>query len=271
MSAISRGFGLTVLACASLTATTANAAVIFNSLSIGTASYARASRGAVTDQRTISQSKATTSEPNGPVSVTSAASGFVRTGTPAATRIQSNATTTAAANLSASDFGSFDVTSVLSITQAQASTTSAPISGTARGGQYDIQYNFTLTGPRIINLGYNLTDPNFVGMGPVTASVTGGLGAFTTALSHNSSGSLSSLLGSGTYTLRVLSGYSSEINRAGLGIGTTTGSSTDHFDFSLGAVPEPSTWAMMIVGFCVAGSGMRRRNATRVAMRLRYA
>lgn len=271
MSLLIRGLGLTALAGASLSAATANAAVIFNSLSLNTASYARATRGAVTDQRTITQSSTATSQPNGPVSATSAASAFVRTGTPSTTRIQSNATTTAAADLWAADFGSFDISSVLSIIQAQASTTGTPVSGTSRGGQYDIQYKFTLTGPRIINLGYNLTDPNFVGMGPVTASVTGGTGAFSSTLSHNSSGSLTSLLGSGTYTLRVLSGYSSEINRAGLGIGTTTGSSTDHFDFSLGAVPEPSTWAMMIIGFCVAGSGMRRRNASRVAMRLRYA
>lgn len=271
MSAISRSLGLAAFAGAALTATSANAAVIFNSLSLNTTSYARATRGAVTDQRTITSTNGAASQPAGPTSTTSAASAFVRTGTPATTRIQSNATTTATADLWTSDFGSFDVTSVLSIVQAQASTTATPISGTARGGQYDLSYTFTLTGPKIINIGYSLTDPNLVGMGPVTASVVGGTGAFATDLAHNTTGSLSSLLGFGTYTLRFQSGYEAEINRSGVGIGTTTGGGRDHFDFSFAGVPEASTWAMMIVGFCAAGSAMRRRNAIRFSTRLHYA
>jgi PEP-CTERM motif len=32
-----------------------------------------------------------------------------------------------------------------------------------------------------------------------------------------------------------------------------------------GAVPEPATWAMMLFGFGLVGSTMRRRTATRVA------
>ena len=36
---------------------------------------------------------------------------------------------------------------------------------------------------------------------------------------------------------------------------------------SLGGVPEPSTWALMIVGFGVVGGAMRRRNATRTTVR----
>ncbi|RYY06694.1 MAG: PEP-CTERM sorting domain-containing protein, partial [Alphaproteobacteria bacterium] len=33
--------------------------------------------------------------------------------------------------------------------------------------------------------------------------------------------------------------------------------------FAIGAVPEPGSWALMIVGIGVIGGGMRRRRATR--------
>ena len=36
---------------------------------------------------------------------------------------------------------------------------------------------------------------------------------------------------------------------------------------SLGGVPEPTTWALMIVGFGVVGGAMRRRNAVRTSVR----
>lgn len=39
----------------------------------------------------------------------------------------------------------------------------------------------------------------------------------------------------------------------------------DNLSLSVGAVPEPATWAMMIAGFALVGAGARRRN-TKVAL-----
>ncbi len=47
------------------------------------------------------------------------------------------------------------------------------------------------------------------------------------------------------------------------GSGTAFGAALD--DVSVAAVPEPATWAMMILGFGFAGFAMRRRQAVRVS------
>ena len=47
------------------------------------------------------------------------------------------------------------------------------------------------------------------------------------------------------------------------------GFSGDNFGeitFNFGAVPEPSTWALVILGFGVIGSGLRRQRKTRAAL-----
>ena len=96
-------------------------------------------------------------------------------------------------------------------------------------------------------------------------------------------------LGSGTVTLRAFDQFGGllgqvtdtddkplgfgpvlELNLAGIHYVTFSGTSGtvayDNFEFNTvtpvsGAVPEPATWAMMIVGFGTAGSMIRRRKA----------
>ncbi len=50
----------------------------------------------------------------------------------------------------------------------------------------------------------------------------------------------------------------------------TLASDTNSFEFdnvAMGAVPEPTTWAMMILGFGVIGAAIRRRRTTVAALR----
>lgn len=92
---------------------------------------------------------------------------------------------------------------------------------------------------------------------------------------------LSSVLGAGTYTVSVMA-YSNFANGPNLSNGFSGGGSfTDatgnrrdtHWAFDVlnvnaavqGGVPEPATWAMMLVGFGVVGSAMRRRQNVRVS------
>jgi len=244
------------LVVSALAAPAANAAVIFNSLTMTTATYATAKRGTVVDTRSDSKTTTTGTLPFGPKSVTSAASALVKTAN--VTRIQSNATSTVTASLGSADFGSFDMTTVESVVQSQANSASQPISGQAKAGSFDVGYRFTVIGPKLFTLTFALTDPNFVGSSPVLAALSGPLGGFSNNLPHNSSGSIATMLNSGNYFLHLASGYEAQIGRASQGIGTTTGGSFDHFDFSIASVPEPSTWALLIAGFGVIGFAMRR-------------
>ena len=57
------------------------------------------------------------------------------------------------------------------------------------------------------------------------------------------------LLQAGTYTLSVG--------------GTTGGAASYSGNFNLGAIPEPATWALMILGFGAVGGALRRRETSR--------
>ena len=52
--------------------------------------------------------------------------------------------------------------------------------------------------------------------------------------------------------------------------GTGDGVVFDNFSFSAAAVPEPATWAMMILGMGAVGFAMRRRNKN-VSTTVRFA
>lgn len=96
---------------------------------------------------------------------------------------------------------------------------------------------------------------------------------------------LSSLLAPGSYTVSVMaySNFSAGPNLSDgfQGGGNFQGRSSFYaFDVlgadqatGPGAVPEPSTWALLILGFGAVGAGMRRRTASGVATRaaLRFA
>jgi hypothetical protein len=42
-------------------------------------------------------------------------------------------------------------------------------------------------------------------------------------------------------------------------IGTTAGSHSEIYDWSVAAVPEPASWSLMIMGFAGMGAALRRR------------
>jgi len=242
-----------------LSASAANASVTFDSLSIKTSTYATATRGSTTDTHSDSKTTNLAALPASPGGVTSATTAAIKAG--GVSRIQVNATSTATAFFQDAASGSFDVTTINSIVQAAASTMANPISGLAKSGAYDFVYNFTVTGSSLFTLDYNLLDPNFLGSTAVKASLTGPLGAFSNDLTQNTSGTITSLLGTGSYALKFHSDFEDEISRTKLAAGTTIGGSLDHFSFSVASVPEPSTWSMMILGFGLIGYTARRAKA----------
>ena len=87
--------------------------------------------------------------------------------------------------------------------------------------------------------------------GPVGSGVTGGLPVVTTSL------------GNGRYKLDFSSVTSYETFRFGTNNETSDGFSL--VSLSVAAVPEPSTWAMLIVGFGLVGGAMRRKAAPAIA------
>ena len=78
---------------------------------------------------------------------------------------------------------------------------------------------------------------------------------------------------------RGLAGYAVNAGQAtALNIAGNTGTQTGGFSGSLAfvpnavpGVPEPGTWAMMLLGFGALGMAMRRKQATTVRARIRFA
>lgn len=259
MTAMRLGLRLTTILVPALAASAASASVSFDSLSITTSTYATAKRGAAVDTHSDSKTTTLAALPASPGGITSATSAAIKVG--AAHKIQSNATSTGTAFFQGADSGTFDVTTINSIVQQAASSVGMPISGLARSGAYDFVYNFTVTGASLFTLDFDLSDPNFAGSTPVIASLTGPFGAFTNNLAQNSAGTITSLLGTGSYALKFHSNFENEISRSNAGPGSTVGSSRDHFSFNIAAVPEPATWSMMILGFGLVGYTARRQKA----------
>lgn len=75
------------------------------------------------------------------------------------------------------------------------------------------------------------------------------------------------------YELAGLGASSGTVNTVGLAVGRNNNQpAISHLSFWTveTAVPEPSTWAMMLLGFGAIGWGMRRRNAAEPRMRVLY-
>ncbi len=61
-------------------------------------------------------------------------------------------------------------------------------------------------------------------------------------------------IASGAHTITVLGNWDAN-----------GGSYGGQLDFSIGTVPEPATWALMLAGFGIVGSALRRRNRLAVS------
>ena len=129
------------------------------------------------------------------------------------------------------------------------------------GGQ-KIKYDFSIDSTSLLDLSYDLSESfnsanahNFLKLTDLTSHST----VFSGALGNNTAGDLNLLLtGNHAYDLTLFS--SAKDDRAHqLGVGQTLGSHAEYYTWSITAVPEPATWAMMIVGMGGIGAILRRR------------
>lgn len=79
------------------------------------------------------------------------------------------------------------------------------------------------------------------------------------------SGTSSFDIGPGAYTIEIYENYGD--GRAQSGVGSVSGAASGQIAFDISAAPEPSTWAIMLVGMAGLGGGLRRarRRATAAA------
>ncbi len=126
--------------------------------------------------------------------------------------------------------------------------------------QFSITFAKVLTGSlftQFVTIDQNV---NFPGGGSwIEGGTLAGRAPFTVTSNQNPDvGTVGPItLGAGTYTVRVRSFAGPN--------GTYSGA------LSLGAVPEPATWALMILGFGLIGGAIRRRKASEPEGRLAYA
>lgn len=80
-------------------------------------------------------------------------------------------------------------------------------------------------------------------------------------LGDGANGSRQVLLGPGSYELRIDDAFAPVASA-----GRTSGLSSQ-YSFAMRAVPEPGTWALMLIGFGAIGTTLRRKIPTRFAVR----
>jgi PEP-CTERM motif len=151
---------------------------------------------------------------------------------------------------------------------------SKPIIGSASAPQLDLNFGVTSGASPTGSIWIYAADTDFTSGGPFLMSIggtnSGGSGTVTSAAYGGNINlpSISNLLGTiGPLTGNPYSGTGSftltpTVNPFALTIGvevtrTTAGTTTG--DFNVSAVPEPSTWAMMILGFIGVGFMAYRR------------
>ena len=128
-------------------------------------------------------------------------------------------------------------------------TFSFDLSGNQRRGGSDGFYAGFVFGCSTLMTSYNLGGA----WGPATP--------FTNIMSSNVTSS-SSISGNAfaNYSINFVAGQAGTVAfKLGGGSGNNIGPVADNLNLSSTAVPEPATWAMMIIGFGAAGSMIRRR------------
>ena len=239
--------GAVLASAAALSAVPASAAVIFNSVTISVSTKTTLTGAAADADSTTATYSALPSNTFG----ISSTSSNIRNS-------QANATTSVGVFFSDAANLTFDVTSATSLAFRNAA------SGTASAGKYSFAYNFTTTTPWMYTVNWNVSAPNALqpANGPCIINAAcpgGGLQLNPTATGGFTFGSP---INAGTYTLFFNADFQDLLAKSGTAGQTFFGSSRDNFDFSISSVPEPTTWAMMIIGFgLVAGAARRRRSA----------
>ena len=155
---------------------------------------------------------------------------------------------------------------------------SKPVVGSAAAPQLDLTFAATSAGAAG-NLFLNVSDTDFVGSGAfnftiggtnsgIDGSVTGRAwgGTSNTALLFSGANLISAL---GPFTTPAYSGnttgsFNAAVNPYSLTIGTqisrtAAGTSTGDLNLQVSAIPEPSTWALLLMGPALIGFVARRR------------
>lgn len=179
---------------------------------------------------------------------------------------RASSTTSVSANFASADKGSV-------VVNLSREFTGAGLTGSqnnqGNGGPTNFFYSFTPTVNAILNLTSNVSvqGGNPFGFQGFVLRSNGNtvLGQFN-AINPTTSGSASVSLDRGIlYTLTI----ENASNIGGALPSIFNGSTLGEFSFNIAgaAVPEPATWAMMLVGFGFVGAASRRRNA---AIKLSY-
>jgi len=124
-------------------------------------------------------------------------------------------------------------------------------------------YNFTIDRSYTFALAYKLVDPGNVGSSFYSVEFENADGGPDSVLFYgfglNTAGSRSGVLAPGTYAL-VIAASSLDAVKANDPIYSTNASNDDTFSFSFAAaVPEPSTWVMLVIGFAGVGFAACRK------------
>lgn len=236
--------------------------ITFDGVTITATSTATAKRGLQTNTRTVTKTATAATLPKKAIEATSAPTVFIKRN--GDTQIAVTAGLTGTATFKSAAEGSFVATTATQIVQSVDSTPAIPLSGEASVDAYAFKYSFTTAdADGMLRLKYILSDPASLGGNSVIAEVIDPLSTVSNLLVFNSSGVVSQRLKPGSYILNISAPFENVISRAGTTIGTTAGSGLDQFSFTFGAVPEPATWAFMILGFGSVGAAMRRSNQRR--------
>ncbi len=138
-------------------------------------------------------------------------------------------------------------------------TLSGLISGNQRNtGSDNFLFAFLFSSP--------VSGSNFTGSSP---GGTGNFGTFSSSLLQNVQGTVGAGAAFGAYSIsfRALTGGTVAGRISSFGTGTDNqGPILDNFSLSIAAVPEPGTWAMMILGFGLIGGALRTRKRAVLAV-----
>ena len=113
---------------------------------------------------------------------------------------------------------------------------------------------------------FNVPSVGKVGASVISLSITGALQLLSGTL--NGTALIMQQLGTDSYVLRSADGGQLTIDNPQKLIinGTSQGGGSYTANVTFAAVPEPATWALMILGFGVVGYSMRRRPAVRFSL-----
>ena len=240
--------GALLATAAAFSASSASAGVFFTSASATTTAFASAKIGAAPAVTQTQTAAGTITSINNLLRVATAA-------VAASNTVRASALSSANATFFSAGAGSFEDNSQTSVSSNRANGVT-----NARAGNYSFTYKFTTNSSENFQLIYALSENHGVVGNLAIAKLAGPGGAFTQSIPLNGSGTVNSVLGTGSYTLTFTSAFENVLSLSGAG--ALNGISGDRYDFSISSIPEPATWAMMLVGFgFVAGAARRRRSA----------